>query len=1150
MKTKRSFLILAVALVALASVLSAGTIYLLPTGTAAQTVTSFSQDPFYSLGRFDIPVNSISAYVNASSTKLYTVSGSAVAAIVVQATGSSTPIRTINLGLGPTSSLMTPNGQRLGVLAGSLHVYDTNNDSEVSPPYGIAVGESPTMIVSDLRSSRILVLSAAEKTVTAVDLATQTVAAPLVLTAEPRTMVMGPNGLLYVSALNRVYEIDTRSMTVRGEIIVAGLPDKLVFTPDGTKALAVNTTPTTGVILFAFDLTTRTLAGTVPYGFTVTLDKIVVTSNDRAYALSLPSGRLYKVILSPLSMENVSFTNLGTTGSLIAVAASNEVPQAQQLYFLDASYFYQIDLITNSLANKIALTNPASEVMFRETLSAQVGSLQQIGNNQTVAASGVSAPLVVRALSSTSKPLFGVPIVFSTSTSGASIVSSTSTTSMDGYAVAHVSVASATGSVTVHATTTGSSPVSVDFNVTVGAVPGGGGIIPSTGARVEIVSGDGQVTMEHRATDLPLIVVVKDASGNPVTNAQVTWAVAGGLGYLGNVTQTTDATGLASAYFIGETVLTGQSFTQSTVTATAAQGTATFYASTVLAMLSGGGAAAYPILDVQAPDPGVGTISGKLGAVLKGAVKIRATIASGPQIGTVMANVGLFLTSTQDPATGPVPACVGGTVLSDSSGTATCDVVIEGKQGTARFRAQMGGDRWYDWLVTAVPGDPGQIKIIQGDAQTGNAGSTLPLALVGEVSDGYGNKLAGAEVTWEVVTPNSLTLTNPVTRSDSQGRVSASVTLGSIGGSFQVRVRSKLGSALVVFTVNVNVSVSNLNKISGDTQSVLVSKPFPQPLIVQVVDAQNKGVQGVAVAFSVTTGSATLGVSSVTTGPDGTASIAVTAGATAGTIVVKAAMTNYSVSFTLSSRLPGPEVTAAGFVNGAGGQAGVVPGGIVSIYGRGIAPSLSGSITPGNVVGPLPLKLAEVEVLFGSTAAPIYNVSNIDGMESVTVQAPFELGAPGTVNVTVRVSGGSTVVSNVPIVAIQPGLFEAISSSGVRYAVAIGDDGRYIAPGQGARPSEIVRVFVTGLGQTMPATGTNRAGVPGQAVAATMVMGFNNEGVRVVSAEYMVGVVGVYIVAFEVPSTATTGTKPVVVAVVTPDGTNLIYSNGSTMAVR
>jgi len=317
-----------------------------------------------------------------------------------------------------------------------------------------------------------------------------------------------------------------------------------------------------------------------------------------------------------------------------------------------------------------------------------------------------------------------------------------------------------------------------------------------------------------------------------------------------------------------------------------------------------------------------------------------------------------------------------------------------------------------------------------------------------------------------------------------------------------------------------------------------------------VVDAQNRGIPGVSVAFSVTSGSATLGAATAATDSNGRASTTVTAGTAAGTILVRASIPGFSVTFTLTARLPGPEVTAAGIVNGAGGQPGVVPGGIVTIYGRGIAPNLAGSITPGNLVGPLPLRLAGVEVLFGTTAAPIYNVSNIDGMESVTVQAPFELGAPGTVAVTVRVGGASTVVPNVPTVPIQPGLFETVNPAGTRYAVAIGEDGRYLGPGQGARRGEIVRVFVTGLGQTMPPTATNRAGVPGQKVAANLVVGFNNEGVRLVSAEYMVGVVGVYIVAFEVPATAPTGSSPLVVAAVTPDGANLIYSNPSTLTVQ
>jgi uncharacterized protein (TIGR03437 family) len=321
-------------------------------------------------------------------------------------------------------------------------------------------------------------------------------------------------------------------------------------------------------------------------------------------------------------------------------------------------------------------------------------------------------------------------------------------------------------------------------------------------------------------------------------------------------------------------------------------------------------------------------------------------------------------------------------------------------------------------------------------------------------------------------------------------------------------------------------------------------------LVVKVVNAQNAGVQGVAVGFSVTSGTATLSSASVVTGADGTASVSVTAGATAGTILVKAAIPNFSATFSLTARLAGPEVVAAGIVNGAGGQPGVVPGGIVTIYGKGLALGISGSVTPGNLLGPLPLKLANVEVLFGATLAPIYNVSNINGLESVTVQAPFDLGAPGSVIVTVRVSGGTTVVPNVPTYPLQPGLFETVNAIGIRYAVAIGDDGRYIGPGQGARPGEIVRVFVTSVGQTAPATGTNRAGVPGQNVLASLVVGFNNEGVRLVSAEYMVGTVGVYIVAFEVPATATSGSKPLVVAAVSADGSSLIYSNPSSLAVQ
>jgi len=1147
MKIERSFLILATILLALASALPAGTIYLLPTGTASQTVTSYSQEPFQSQSSFEIPANTASVYFNASGTKRYALGKEG--AIVILAPGVETPLKTIDLKAGLTSSAMTPDGRYLAVLATVLRIYDTNNDSEYSPGSGIDVGASPSQIASDLGGSRILVLSSASKSITAVDIATKTVAGTLVLNADLSGMAVGPNGLLYVSAQNRVYEIDPRTLTKRGEIAVNGTPGKLSFTPDGKKALAINTNPmSNGYILFSFDLTDRTTLGSYSAAGSITLDQVVVTSNDRAYALSLAQGTVYKIGLSPLTVDPADFTGLGTTGMIAAIAKSNEAQQAKNLYLMDSTSLYKIDLIDNSRVGGLALSKPATEILSREVTTGPVSSLLLIGNNQSVTPGGVSAPVVVRALNG-EKPVFDAQVTFTTTTTGASILSATPRTNMDGYALAYVSVPSVNGTVSVNARTTAGNQVSADFTLKVGT-SGGGGTTPGTGPGVKAVSGNGQIAFEMWRSDYPLRVKVTDADGNPVANEKVTWAVTNGIGFLSNLTSTTDQSGIAETSFIGGMVTTGLSFMQTTITATAEEGTATFTETTVLASLSSGGSAVLPVILMETPDPSAGRISGKLGTVVKGAIAVRAVIAAGPQTGTPVPNVGLFLTSDQDPTTGPVPACVGGTALSDSNGLATCDVIISGHQGTANFSAKMGGDRGWSLTVTAEPGDPGEIKLIQGDGQSGNPGTTLPLALVGEVSDGYGNKLSGAEVIWEVVTPNSLTLINTASTSDATGRVSTRVTLGSMGGTYQVRVRSKLGSAVALFTVTVNVQLSALNKVSGDDQSVLISTAFPKPLVVKVVDAQNAGVQGVAVAFAVISGTATLSAATATTGADGTASVNATAGATPGTILVKASISGFSVTFTLTARLAGPEVTAAGIVNGVGGQAGVVPGGIVSIYGKGIAPNLSGSITGGNLIGPLPLKLADVEVLFGSTAAPIYNVSNINGMESVTVQAPFELGAPGTVSVTVKVAGASTVVPNVPTFAIQPGLFETLSETGVRYAVAIGDDGRYLGPGQGARPGEIVRLFVTGVGQTIPATATNRAGVPGQKVAANLIVGFNNEGVRVVSAEYMVGVVGVYIVSFEVPSSATSGSKPLVVAAVTPDGTNLIYSNPSTLTVQ
>jgi len=190
-------------------------------------------------------------------------------------------------------------------------------------------------------------------------------------------------------------------------------------------------------------------------------------------------------------------------------------------------------------------------------------------------------------------------------------------------------------------------------------------------------------------------------------------------------------------------------------------------------------------------------------------------------------------------------------------------------------------------------------------------------------------------------------------------------------------------------------------------------------------------------------------------------------------------------------------------------------------------------------------------VLFNGTNAPIYAVSNINGQESVTVQVPFEVN-PGTASVTVRTtSGGTTTVDGVPIAALSPGVFEWTDpSNNRRYAVAYHADGSAVVSTNPARAGEIIRVFATGLGAVSPATGTNRIGATGQTVNAPVIVGLNNEGIRLQSAEYLVGTVGLYMISFEVPQGTTSSVAAPFGLIVTGADAQPVYANGTSIPTR
>ena len=114
--------------------------------------------------------------------------------------------------------------------------------------------------------------------------------------------------------------------------------------------------------------------------------------------------------------------------------------------------------------------------------------------------------------------------------------------------------------------------------------------------------------------------------------------------------------------------------------------------------------------------------------------------------------------------------------------------------------------------------------------------------------------------------------------------------------------------------------------------------------------------------------------------------------------------------------------------------------------------------------------------------------------------------------------------------------------------VAVRSDGSYVSPTNPAHQGETIYVFVTGLGQTSPAANTNQPGA-GQAVTAAVVTGLNNAGVPHGAVTYATGLVGVYIVAVQVPQTAQTGPNKPFGFIVYDDAGNQFYAQSTYLPI-
>jgi uncharacterized protein (TIGR03437 family) len=669
-----------------------------------------------------------------------------------------------------------------------------------------------------------------------------------------------------------------------------------------------------------------------------------------------------------------------------------------------------------------------------------------------------------------------------------------------------------------------------------------------------ITGGQGQLIGSSQQTNLPLVVNLVGPNGQPLTGAPITFtSLDQNGGYIPSYTQTvlTDSNGNASSNYIGANLIAGSTPAYDTGVVTASYAgvsTVTFYETTYNINQQGGSlvSANFSAINYTA------SYTGSAGTVSPYPIQVQVTSQYNYGVygaGTGVPDVALSLVVASG-STGSISCLEGAFVLTNSAGIATCTPVF-GSVGTGTFTFSIGNA-----VTSQVPipyqvtvGPPALIQITSGNNQSGTPGKQLPLPIVAVVTDLGGNPTPNIPMTFTSVTPGGATFTSVRPTTDSAGKVSAVVILGSVPGNITISLADTAGliKAPAIFTETVNLTVTGLTLSSGNQQTAFENAQFANPLVVQLGTANNQAATGTPVTFAVTSGSASIANPNTTVNSSNTAQTTVTAGPTPGPVVITATSGQYSVTFNLNVIPPGPANLT--FTNGASGAVNVLsPGAIVTIYGQGLANGIQG-VTSASDVGPLPLSLAGVTVQIGGQYyAPIFDVGTSGSNQFLTILVPREVPV-GATSITISISGGGSSTVPITILPASPGIFTYTAANNQLNAVVIKANGTVAGPSNPATRGETVVLYLTGLPLT-PGIATNAFPAPGSSAspAYPIILGVANQGAAYQSVAYSPDLAGVETISFTVPTSATPGAATVALGVQAPSG--IVYSQGATLYIQ
>ena len=593
---------------------------------------------------------------------------------------------------------------------------------------------------------------------------------------------------------------------------------------------------------------------------------------------------------------------------------------------------------------------------------------------------------------------------------------------------------------------------------------------------VEVYGGNRQQADSAGTLKQPLAVRVSDANGRPVFGAEVTFSSSDpNIGFT-DLAVATNRFGIAATK-VG--VPTGRTFSVQAQTANDRE-------------------AVFKLNDGPIGKGALTVISGDFQVGLGGNSLPRAIRVQVAGAGVSIPSAKLTITKNDDTLNCP------GTTTTGASGTAVFRCTV----GQPRFSGfpntiliEVADDHGRS-LATPItlqtireadaenllPATGSPSKVTQG-AIRGIAGETLENAVELRVSLPNGRAPRTAIAVEFDVEDDDIVPVPRIAPSDSDGLIRADLKLGCRPGRgvFTASLSiPNLPEAEFDYEI-VRGPMNAIDILQGDHQMGLLGERLSLALLARIVDSCGNPFESIPVTWEVVPpDAATLEQQTLKSNRDGRISSLVRMGSRPGdfsVIVSTADADGISTTFRLSAfGRPPPMVSARGFVNGASFDPGWTPGSLGTIFGTNLMQGVDGVVVAD--AAPFPTRLRNVSVTVNGEAAPILSLANVNGLEQINLQVPFDTPAPADdVVVTIENNGVSASFSEERIHVVQPGIFEYSLPEG-RFAAALHADYSLVQPTNPARPGEIIALFFTGGGPLDPPVATN---APGPAPLATTV---------------------------------------------------------------